>query len=79
MKDLYWNTYGSNTLLRDYLYLNFYDWYKSEPPPSWFRRKINKKRRYSNRNTLFLIKNGVIDWDNAVFDDNYRDVNWLFW
>lgn len=65
--------YRSSTKLRDYLYHNFYDWFRMSSAPNWYRRMLNKRRRASHKNIIRLVRDNSLDWDNAVFDDNYRD------
>jgi hypothetical protein len=59
--------------LRNDLYHNFYDWFIWPSAPTWYRRMLNRKRRHSHKNVIYLIKIDLLDWENAIFDDNYRD------
>jgi hypothetical protein len=65
--------------LRNKLYQDFYDWFAyCGTAPQWYRRMLNRKRKFSHKHTIYLIKNDYLDWDNATFDDNYRDSSW-YW
>jgi hypothetical protein len=79
LKTEYYNTpYGRGVELRNKLYQDFYDWFRMPSAPYWYRRMLNRKRRHSHKNIIYLVKNNSLDWDNATFDDNYRDSGW-YW
>jgi hypothetical protein len=46
-----------------------------EHAPSYYRRKLNRKRKAKERNALNKIKNGNYDVEIPVFR---KDANWLY-
>jgi hypothetical protein len=51
--------------------LKFYNFRRNNTAPKWFRKTLNRRRRYISKRTIYK--------GDYLFDDNYKDAAWRFW